>query len=101
MGQAGEDQRSGTARPAALLAVRISPADIGSRVSVRHRIVAVDAHLTDVVGHLREWVDGILSIEAASGALVRVHERDVVAAKVVPPRKLRANSASGRPDPGP
>lgn len=71
------------ARPAALLAVRIGPADVGRRVTVRHRIE--DGRLSDVVGVLRSWADGVLRVERRSGEVADVPEADVVAAKVVPP----------------
>lgn len=70
-------------RPAALLAVRITPADAGRRVTVRHRID--DGRLTDVVGVLRSWADGALRVERRTGEVVEVHADDVVAAKVVAP----------------
>ncbi|MFN8167828.1 MAG: GNAT family N-acetyltransferase [Candidatus Nanopelagicales bacterium] len=70
-------------RPAALLAVRLSPADVGRRVTVRHRHDATT--LTDVVGVLRRWHDGVLQVERRDGALVEVRSGDVVAAKVVAP----------------
>jgi GNAT superfamily N-acetyltransferase len=80
------DRLSGAARPGALLAVRMSPADVGRRVSVRHRYDATT--LTDVVGTLVGWTggaDGSLVVERRDGARVTVHATDVVAAKVVPP----------------
>ena len=70
-------------RPAALLAVRITPADAGRRVTVRHRID--EDLLTDVVGILRSWSDGVLAVERRSGEVVAVPADDVVAAKVVAP----------------
>jgi len=74
------------ARPGALLAVRISPADVGRRVTVRHLLD--DGVLTDVVGRLVAWSggwDGVLEIERRDGARVVVRAERVVAAKVVPP----------------
>ncbi len=71
------------ARPAALLAVRISPADVGRRVTVRHRLD--DGRLSDVVGVLRSWDGAVLRVERRSGQVADVPEADVVAAKVVPP----------------
>ncbi len=75
------------ARPAAQLAVRIGPADVGRRVTVRYRYDAVT--LTDVVGRLLGWGD-----DDAGGPVLRVERRDrsvvdvplalVVAAKAVP-----------------
>jgi GNAT superfamily N-acetyltransferase len=81
---------SGTPRrgPAtgARLAVRLSPADVGRRVTVRHRLDA--GALTDVVGTLRAWTGGwagTLEVERRDGALVAVAAAAVEAAKVVPP----------------
>lgn len=77
------ERPAGGARPAALLAVRIAPADVGRRVTVRHR---TDDHLlTDVVGVLLSWDAGVLRVQRRSGELAEVAETDVVAAKVVPP----------------
>jgi len=73
------------ARPAALLAVRISPADVGRRVTVRHRYDATT--LTDVVGRLLAWDEGAepaLRVERRDGSVVAVPLALVVAAKVVP-----------------
>lgn len=76
---------TGTGRPAALLAVRISPADVGRRVTVRHRYDV--ATLTDVVGRLLTWDtrSGLLRVERRDGSVSEVPYADVVAAKVVPP----------------
>jgi len=74
------------ARPGALLAVRISPADVGRRVTVRHLLD--DGVLTDVVGRLTAWSggwDGLLEVGRRDGAQVVVRAERVVAAKVVPP----------------
>jgi hypothetical protein len=74
----------GPSRPAALLAVRIGPADAGRRVTVRRRLE--DGQLSDVVGVLRSWSsDGVLVVEKRSGEQVAVRADDVVAAKVVAP----------------
>ena len=78
-----DPDRRAAGRPAALLAVRISPADVGRRVTVRHR--ADDALLTDVVGVLRSWQDGVLRVERRSGEVAEVAADGVVAAKVVAP----------------
>jgi len=73
------------ARPAALLAVRISPADVGRRVTVRYRYDV--SLLTDVVGRLLAWDQGpepALTVESRDGSVVVVPVALVVAAKVVP-----------------
>jgi ribosomal protein S18 acetylase RimI-like enzyme len=81
----GPDPGSG-ARPSAPLTVRISPADVGRRVTVRHRLDSSTA--TDVVGRLRSWDGGWtggLVVERRDGTPVGVPASDVVAARVVPP----------------
>lgn len=75
--------RSPVGRPAALLAVRIARADVGRRVTVRRRIE--DGRLSDVVGVLEAWDDGVLVVRRRSGEAASVPEADVVAAKVVAP----------------
>ena len=69
------------------MVVRISPDDVGERVSVRRRIPAREGEPghSDVVGYLRSWHDGELAIERRDGTLVQVPEADVVAGRVVPP----------------
>ena len=71
--------------------VRITPDDVGSRVTVRHRRpVPGDGPTTsDVVGQLQAWADGLLRIERRDGTVVRVSEDDLLAAKVIPPRPVR------------
>ena len=68
------------------LVVRITPADVGSRVSVRSRLVGgpTEARMTDTVGRLLRWSDGILSIEKRNGTIEEVLEADLLAGKVVP-----------------
>jgi len=61
----------------------IGPRDVGSRVSVRHRLPS--GLLTDVLGHLESWHEGLLVVRRGDGGATQVHERDVVAARVVPP----------------
>ena len=95
---ADEPNKASTARPGALLAVRITPADVGKRVTVRHRY---DANtLTDVVGHLLSWSPGeggvaaLLRVERRDGTVAEIALADIAAAKVVPepppPRTRRA-----------
>ena len=86
----------------ALLAVRISPADVGRRVTVRRRLDASTA--TDVVGHLRSWDggwDGALLVERRDGSVVEVAAADLLAARVVPPEisaeAMQAVAESGWP----
>ena len=65
--------------------VRISPDDVGKRVTVRARIPASPGQpsTTDTVGILRAWRDGVLRIERRDGTLCDVAEAALVAARVV------------------
>ena len=77
---------TGRARPAARLVVRLSPGDVGARVTVRYRLPEGEsASLSDVVGVLAAWGDDdVLHVERRDGTAVVVARADVVAAKVVP-----------------
>jgi hypothetical protein len=87
------DEPSGPARPVARLVVRVSPSDVGSRVSLRLRHVATT--LTDVVGHLESWADGELAVRRRDGQVVRVPAADLVAGKVVPEAPVRRPPTTG------
>ncbi|MBT1101191.1 GNAT family N-acetyltransferase [Streptomyces anulatus] len=80
------------------LEVRITPADVGKRVSVRRRTDGggTGAEFTDVVGVLTSWNNGVLSITRKSGESVHIVESSVVAGKVVPaaPARRRGPAAS-------
>ncbi|WP_405388791.1 GNAT family N-acetyltransferase [Streptomyces sp. NBC_01102] len=80
------------------LEVRMTPADVGKRVSVRRVADAPGegAKFTDTVGVLTSWDDGVLSITPKSGESVRIAESSLVAGKVVPaaPARRRGPSAS-------
>jgi hypothetical protein len=67
--------------------VRITPADVGQRVSVRARIPAGpgEPSTSDTLGHLRRWEDGILHIERKDGAFAEIAEEDLLAGRVIPP----------------
>ena len=65
----------------------ISPADVGSRVSVRSRITPAGPgapSTTDTVGYLRAWTDAHLQIERRNGEVVSVATADLLAGKVLP-----------------
>jgi hypothetical protein len=62
--------------------VAVTPADVGSRVTLRR---ALPEGVGDVVGVLRSWADGTLTVERRDGSLVSVPEAALVAARVVPP----------------
>jgi len=67
--------------------VRITPADVGRRVSVRARIPAEpgEPSTTDTLGQLVSWADGVLVIERRDGTRRSVAEDHLVAARCVPP----------------
>ena len=70
--------------------VRITPADVGERVTVRSRLPdSVDTDdgpaVTDVIGTLKSWSGGVLQVERRDGTVVDVAEGDLLAAKTVPP----------------
>ena len=75
--------------------VRITPADVGQRVSVRYwRDGAAERGpgepaLTDALGELEAGEDGWLSIRQRDGHLVTVDEQTLVAGKTVPPAPPR------------
>jgi ribosomal protein S18 acetylase RimI-like enzyme len=68
----------------------LTPADVGRRVVVRHRLS--EGGLTDILGELMAWTNGILTIRRKDGSVVDVRWDDLVAAKVVPPAPHRATS---------
>ncbi|MEV0924153.1 GNAT family N-acetyltransferase [Streptomyces spongiicola] len=73
------------------LEVRITPSDVGKRVSVRRRAESSDesARFTDVVGVLGSWTGGVLLITRRTGETVRIPESSLVAGKVVPAAPAR------------
>ncbi|PDP86909.1 hypothetical protein CQJ94_14980 [Glycomyces fuscus] len=62
---------------------RISPADIGRRVSVRIRLP--EGGFTDIVGVVESWDDGVLTVRRRDGSAVEVAESAIAASRVVPP----------------
>jgi hypothetical protein len=68
----------------ARLAVTITPADIGRRVTIRARYHGPDAGAIDVVGVLDAWHDGRLTITRHDGQRRVVAQGDLLAAKVIP-----------------
>ena len=90
-----------TGRMKARYVVRITAADVGSRVTVRSRIRNAEPgdgpSVTDVIGVLRSWADGVLRVERRDGTVADVAEADLLAAKTVPPpppRRGRAHTGS-------
>ncbi|MFI1185279.1 GNAT family N-acetyltransferase [Streptomyces californicus] len=80
------------------LDVRITPADVGKRVSVRCRTESggAGAEFTDTVGVLTSWDRGVLSVTRKSGEAVRIVESSLVAGKTVPaaPARRRGPAAT-------
>ncbi|MFE0425782.1 GNAT family N-acetyltransferase [Streptomyces sp. NPDC058953] len=74
------------------LEVRITPLDVGKRVSIRRLVDPSDTGgtFTDVVGVLTSWdEDDVLVITRRSGDVVRVPRAVLVAGKTVPPAPAR------------
>ncbi|MFI6346518.1 GNAT family N-acetyltransferase [Streptomyces sp. NPDC050560] len=73
------------------LEIRITPADVGKRVSVRRLNDGPEGsgRFTDTVGVLTSWDDGHLLITRRTGESVRICEATLVAGKVVPPAPAR------------
>lgn len=81
-----------------LLEIRITPADVGKRVSVRRvqEGVGGSGGFTDAVGVLTSWTAGVLTITRKDGVSVHIPESSLVAGKVVPaaPARRRGPAAS-------
>ncbi|MFF8259308.1 GNAT family N-acetyltransferase [Streptomyces virginiae] len=81
-----------------LLEVRITPADVGKRVSVRRVETGLGGspEFTDTVGVLTSWDQGVLLITKKNGQSVRIAQSSLVAGKVVPaaPARRRGPAAS-------
>jgi hypothetical protein len=76
--------------------VRITLADIGARVVIRRRITG-PVPLTDVIGTLRSWTAGVVTVDGDDGTTTEIPETDLVAAKTIPPRPARRRSRDGGP----
>ncbi|WUH91167.1 GNAT family N-acetyltransferase [Streptomyces sp. NBC_00433] len=75
----------------ARLELRITPADVGKRVSVRQLAEVTHGRptFTDTVGVLASWDEGVVHITRRTGETVRIAESALVAGKVVPPAPVR------------
>jgi GNAT superfamily N-acetyltransferase len=73
------------------LEIRITPSDVGKRVSVRRVVEIADGHptFTDTVGVLASWDAGVVCVTRRTGETVRIAEEALVAGKVVPPAPAR------------
>lgn len=78
--------------------VRITPSDVGKRVSVRRiaEIVGGRPVFTDAVGVLTSWDEGALVVTRRNGEAVRIAERLLVAAKIVPDTPTRRGPRAPR-----
>ncbi|MFJ9039391.1 GNAT family N-acetyltransferase [Streptomyces sp. NPDC102406] len=80
------------------LELRLTPADVGKRVSVRRMDEEPSAgrKFTDTVGVLTSWNNGVLLITRRSGERVSIDASTLVAGKVVPaePARRRGPSAT-------
>ncbi|WNI17548.1 GNAT family N-acetyltransferase [Actinacidiphila sp. ITFR-21] len=75
----------------ARLEIRITPDDVGKRVSVRQLTEITDGHptFTDTVGVLVSWDAEVVSVTRRTGETVRIPRAVLVAGKVVPPAPVR------------
>ncbi|MFD9715093.1 GNAT family N-acetyltransferase [Streptomyces sp. NPDC059076] len=73
------------------LEVRITPHDVGKRVSIRRLTdpAAGVEKFTDAIGVLTSWDNGVLLITRKTGESVHIPESALVAGKVVPPAPAR------------
>lgn len=67
---------------------RLTRDDVGERVVIRRWVSDEERGPvpSDVLGYLESWTDdGVLTVRRADDQLVEVDERDILAAKTVPP----------------
>lgn len=66
--------------------LRITPDDVGKRVSVRSRTHAPpgEPSTTDTIGVLRHWDADAVHIERRDGTRARIPRQDLLAGRVVP-----------------
>ncbi len=63
---------------------RVTPDDVGRRVSVRRVLDRDSRAVGDLLGTLLSYDGGVLVVDGRDGP-VRVDDRDVLASRVVPP----------------
>lgn len=80
------------------LEVRITPSDVGKRVSVRRITEIVDGRpvFSDAVGILTSWDQGVLVVTRRDGETVRIAESSLVAGKIVPGAPARRGARAPR-----
>ncbi len=69
--------------------VRISPADVGQRVSLRRVLDDGREGLGDVLGDLVSWAGGMLVVRTRDGSETHVAERHLLAGRLIPPAPAR------------
>ncbi len=87
-GSGDAPRRRPLARGRPRMVVRIGPDDVGERVSVRFRLPEPEAGApteSEAVGWLRDWREGVLTIERRDGSHAVIDEGDLVAGRTVPP----------------
>lgn len=67
---------------------RVTPDDVGSRVSVRRVLDRAAGSVGDVLGELLSYDDGTLVVDGRDGPTT-IAEHDVLASRVVPPAPPR------------
>lgn len=67
--------------------VRITPADVGERVTIRYRLrdPGQGPGMSDVIGVLESWEDGELRLRRKDGAVLVIGEDQLLAGKPMPP----------------
>ncbi|MET9876626.1 GNAT family N-acetyltransferase [Actinacidiphila glaucinigra] len=80
------------------LEVRITPSDVGKRVSVRRVAEIVEGRpvFADAVGILTSWDEGVLVVTRRDGETVRIAESALVAGKIVPDAPARRGARAPR-----
>ncbi|MGW3247684.1 GNAT family N-acetyltransferase [Streptomyces sp. NPDC001070] len=78
--------------------VRITPSDVGKRVSVRRIAEIVEGRpvFADAVGLLTSWDEGVLLVTRRDGQTVRIAESALVAGKIVPGAPARRGARAPR-----
>jgi len=71
---------------------RVTPADVGARVTLR-RVLAGGGY-ADTLGELLAFADGLLQVRRRTGEVVTVVDADVVASKVIPPLPVQPPARS-------
>ncbi len=69
----------------------VGPGEGNVRVSLRRRLP--DGGLSDLLGELLSWADGVVRVRSRDDVVHEVAEGDVVAAKRIPPPPVRRTAA--------